>query len=262
MWSPQRFPYNCRTMHHLGSTRSRSQREYLLHTPDAFVRTPLPGLTGGTAIVHVAPEMGAAFAMSTLELEPGGRLTGVSAQRFLYVLEGHITVHDLKAGTAHEVNSGGFAYLPEAHPHHVSAPRTSRVLAVEKPFEHAQDVSAQSNSQPLFGHEDEVASSALNGDPDLQVRALLPSTNAFDFAVNTMTYAPGASLSQVEVHYMEHGLLMLEGGGIYRFGDDWHPVQAGDAVWMAPFCPQWFAAVGKQPAKYIIYKNFNRHVLA
>ena len=77
-----------------------------------------------------------------------------------------------------------------------------------------------------------------------------------------MTYAPGASLSQVEVHWMEHGLLMLQGGGIYRLGDDWHPVQAGDAIWMAPFCPQWFAAIGKRPAKYRIYKDCNRHVLA
>jgi (S)-ureidoglycine aminohydrolase len=30
---------------------------------------------------------------------------------------------------------------------------------------------------------------------------------------------------------------------------------------MAPYCPQWFGAIGKQPAKYLIYKDFNRHVL-
>ena len=34
-----------------------------------------------------------------------------------------------------------------------------------------------------------------------------------------MTYDPGAALSMVEIHVMEHGLLMLEGGGIYRLGD-------------------------------------------
>jgi (S)-ureidoglycine aminohydrolase len=77
-----------------------------------------------------------------------------------------------------------------------------------------------------------------------------------------MTYAPGAGLSQVEIHYMEHGLLMLEGGGIYRLGDHWYPTQAGDFIWMAPFCPQWFGAIGKQPAKYLIYKDFNRHTIA
>ena len=35
---------------------------------------------------------------------------------------------------------------------------------------------------------------------------------------------------------------MLEGGGIYRLGDSWYPVTAGDFIWMAPWCPQWFGA--------------------
>ena len=55
---------------------------------------------------------------------------------------------------------------------------------------------------------------------------------SFDFAVNTMVYQPGAALSMVEMHVMEHGLLMLEGGGIYRLGDSWYPVTAGDFIWM------------------------------
>jgi len=29
--------------------------------------------------------------------------------------------------------------------------------------------------------------------------------------VNTMVYQPGAALSMVEMHVMEHGLIMLEG---------------------------------------------------
>ena len=57
-----------------------------------------------------------------------------------------------------------------------------------------------------------------------EVRALLPDDPAFDFAVNTMTFQPGAALPMVEIHVMEHGLLMLEGGGIYRLGDHWYPV--------------------------------------
>jgi (S)-ureidoglycine aminohydrolase len=28
---------------------------------------------------------------------------------------------------------------------------------------------------------------------------------------------------------------------------------------MAPFCPQWFGAIGKQPAKYLIYKDWDRY---
>jgi len=91
---------------------------------------------------------------------------------------------------------------------------------------------------------------------------MLPDDPSFDFAVNTMTYQPGSSLSMVEMHVMEHGLIMLEGGGIYRLGDQWYPVTAGDFIWMGPWCPQWFGAIGKKPAKYLIYKDWNRHPLA
>jgi (S)-ureidoglycine aminohydrolase len=98
-------------------------------------------------------------------------------------------------------------------------------------------------------------------DRAVEVRALMPGGPAYDFAVNTMTYDPGASLSMVEIHVMEHGLLMLEGGGIYRLGDAWYPVHAGDFIWMRAFCPQWFGALGKRPAKYLIYKDWCRHPL-
>ena len=57
---------------------------------------------------------------------------------------------------------------------------------------------------------------------------------------------------------MEHGMLILEGAGVYKLGDDWHPVLAGDALWLAPYCPQWFVAMGKTPARYIYYKDVNR----
>jgi (S)-ureidoglycine aminohydrolase len=30
---------------------------------------------------------------------------------------------------------------------------------------------------------------------------------------------------------------------------------------MAPYCTQWFGALGKTPAKYLIYKDWNRHPL-
>jgi (S)-ureidoglycine aminohydrolase len=113
----------------------------------------------------------------------------------------------------------------------------------------------------LVGNEAAVPPVPLMGDESLRVRSLMPDGPAYDFAVNTMTYDPGAALSIVEIHVMEHGLLMLEGGGIYRLGDAWYPVEAGDFIWMAPYCPQWFGALGKRPAKYLIYKDWRRHPL-
>jgi (S)-ureidoglycine aminohydrolase len=55
---------------------------------------------------------------------------------------------------------------------------------------------------------------------------------------------------------MEHGLLMLDGGGVYRLDESWYSVSAGDVIWIGPFCPQWFGAIGRQNARYLIYKNW------
>jgi (S)-ureidoglycine aminohydrolase len=30
---------------------------------------------------------------------------------------------------------------------------------------------------------------------------------------------------------------------------------------MGPYCPQWFGALGKRAAKYLIYKDWRRHPL-
>ncbi len=253
-------------MHSLGQTRSASQPSHLLQTPDTFVRTPLPGLTGGMAIVHAAPQMGAGFAMMTVDFEPVGTLLHGPGQRLVYVLEGEFQLSEPSTLRPQALHPGSFAYLPADHAHTLRAQGSARLLVIDKAYVplDAPYIPPRSATVPrcFIGTEQDIASVALNGDPDLQVRSLLPPGLAFDFAVNTMTYAPGASLSQVEMHYMEHGLLMLQGGGIYRLGDAWYPVQAGDFIWMAPFCPQWFAAIGKQPAKYLIYKDFNRHVMA
>lgn len=244
-------------MHKLGHTRSTNQRDHLLHTPDTFVRTVLPGMERAAAIVHISPAGGAAFTQYTAELEVGGSLGPTSNQRFIYTLEGAI---DLATETTfHTLVAGSYAYIPEDAAHTVTAQQTTRLAIIEKPYE---SLASASTPEVLVGHEDKTLSVPLNDDTDLQVRSLLPSSPSFDFAVNTMTYQPGASLSMVEVHIMEHGLLMLEGGGIYRLGDRWYPVAAGDFIWMGPYCPQWFGAIGKRAAKYLIYKDWNRHPLA
>jgi (S)-ureidoglycine aminohydrolase len=240
----------------LGQTRSVRHDSYLLQTPDTFVRTQIPGNSKAAVIVHASPALGASFTQYTVEFEPGGVLGSAQGQRFVYVLEGALAVD---AGShKHGLGKGGFAYIPQGVEQRVSAVERARAAVIEQPYREAPGIKAP---ELLVGHEPEIASQALNGDADLQVRSLLPDTMAFDFAVNTMTYQPGAGLSMVEIHVMEHGLLMLEGGGIYRLDNDWHPVTAGDFIWMAPYCPQWFGAIGKAPAKYLIYKDWNRHPL-
>jgi (S)-ureidoglycine aminohydrolase len=243
-------------MHNLGQTRSANQRDHLLQTPDTFVRIPLPGLTNAVAIVHTGAAAGAAFTQYTAEFEPTGSLASNSFQRFVYVLEGELTLQ--LSDRTEQLVPNAYAYLPATLAHSFSAARTARAVVIERP---PNPASGGTEPALLLSHEDAVASVALMGDHDLQARSLLPEHPALNFAVNTMTYQPGAALSQVEIHIMEHGLLMLEGGGIYRLGDCWYPVTAGDFIWMAPSCPQWFGALGKKPAKYLIYKDWNQHPL-
>ena len=243
-------------MHNLGHTRSANRRDHIVLTPDTFVRTALPGMQAATAVVHISPAAGAAFTQYTAELEPGGTLGSTAAQRFVYVLSGGADLSN--ENSFRSLSAGGYAYVPAGLEQVVTANGPTRLAVIEKAYQPLADVGSPGL---LVGSENEVASIALMGDVDLQVRSLLPDRPEFDFAVNTMTYQPGATLSMVEIHVMEHGLLMLEGGGIYRLGDAWYPVTTGDFIWMAPYCPQWFGALGKQPAKYLIYKDWNRHPL-
>ena len=243
-------------MHNLGQTRSSRKPDHLLLTPDTFVRAPLPGMRACTAIVHVGPALGAAFTQYTAEFDRNGELGTTAAQRFMYVLDGAVQVE--VEGKVHELGPREYAFFAEDARHRVAASKPSRVAVIERPYQLIPGVSAP---KTMVSVEDAITSHALNDDPDLQVKCLLPDEPSFDFAVNTMTYQPGAALSMVEMHVMEHGLLMLEGGGIYRLGDAWYPVSAGDFIWMGPWCPQWFGAIGKVPAKYLIYKDWNRHPL-
>jgi len=224
------------------------------------------------AIVHAAPAMGAAFTQYTAEIEPDGALGPTEAQRFFFILEGKVQLE--ASGGKHVLAKGGYAYLPAGDPSSLHASSAARIAVIEKAYQplSGPQGAAQTDGKKggprgirkpdvLIGEEGSIAPQAFMGDESLLVRTLLPDDPAFDFAVNTMTYQPGAALPIVESHIMEHGLLMLEGEGIYRLGDRWYPVAAGDFIWMAPYCLQWFGALGKVPAKYLIYKPWNRHPL-
>jgi (S)-ureidoglycine aminohydrolase len=236
-------------MKELGATRSAYRTDHLLHTADTFVRAPLPGMKNATAIVHVGPAAGARFTQYTAEFDAGGELAPSGQSRFIYVMDGDLSVGDAT------VTANGYAYLPPGDTTKVHAAAPARASVIEKEY---LPVAGHLPPARFISSEAAAASSQLMGDPWLEVRTLIPADPAFDFAVNTMTYQPGAALPMVEVHVMEHGLVMLTGGGIYRLGDSWYPTTAGDFIWMAPYCPQWFGALGKIPAKYLIYKDWNR----
>ena len=170
-----------------GETRSVLRRHYLLHTPDAFVRAPIPCVTSGVAVVHASPRLGADFLQYTAELDPGGALLPTPHQRFVWVLEGELHLPPQPDSTATTLGPSEFLYLPPGSPNRLITDGSTRLIVIEKKY-HALDGLAA--SQPLTGREADIEGFPLAGDPALTVKSLLPTSLAFDFAVNTMAYAP------------------------------------------------------------------------
>ncbi|QDU28278.1 hypothetical protein ETAA8_33780 [Anatilimnocola aggregata] len=240
-----------------GATRSRIRRNYALITPDTHVPSPLLGWESATAFFHITPELGARFTQYTAVLAPGAKSAQPheSVQRLIYVLEGGVDVHCSSASNATALTSGGYAYFPAGTSHSISASAAAKLIVFEKVYRPLKGTAAP---QVVIGHAADVEAKAFLGDPDARLKTLLPIEPAFDLAVNIFTYQPGATLPFVEIHVMEHGLQMLAGAGVYRLGEDHYPVTAGDIIWMGSHCPQWFVAMGKQPASYIYYKDIHR----
>jgi (S)-ureidoglycine aminohydrolase len=250
-----------------GSTRSRMAPHYSLITPDTFVPSPLIGWTNTRGIVQISPRMGSSGGgphflqyEAWLDTTSIGHAPSSNIQRFLFVLEGSLLL--TIGGSKQPLSTGGYAYFPAGASHELTTPDTARILVIEKTYVPLLGNAAP--TVPIIAHEKEVPSATFLGDEFLQLQLLLPDLPAMDMAVNIFTYTPGGTLPQVEIHVMEHGLLMLQGTGVYRLGNDWHPVQAGDVIWMAPYCEQWFCATAgpgalRVPARYIYYKDINRH---
>ncbi len=239
-----------------GATRNVVKDRYALLTPAGHVTSYLPGWEKATCIVLISPAMGARFSqmLITLERDGHGRGNTGNTEYFAYLLagSGSITV-DAKR---HRLEAGGYAYIPPGKDIHFQGSGDgAKFLIFQK---HYQLLSGTPKPQAIFALARDVKGRPFLGNEDAQLQVLLPDDPAFDLAVNIFTYQPGATLPFVETHIMEHGLLMLQGQGIYRLDADYHPVQAGDVIWMAPYCPQWFVAMGKTPASYIYYKDVNR----
>jgi (S)-ureidoglycine aminohydrolase len=246
-----------------GTTRSRVTINYSLITPDTHIVSPLVNWHNATAIVHIAPEMGARFLQYTaiLESEAKSGSPGEGVERFIFVLDGSVKL--LVGGKASVLKQGAFAFIPAGMVHEISTEKSASTPAARLTvFEKKYQSSTAATPALCIGNEGEIPGDVYQGDPALRLKTFLPVEPAFDLAVNLFTYESGGHLPQVEIHLMEHGLLMLQGTGIYRLGDEWFPVQAGDVIWMASYCPQWFVAMGKTPARYLYYKDIHRDRLS
>jgi len=238
------------------SLRTVVKERYALLAPASFVVSNLPGWSDVPCVVPISPAMGAKFSQAQITFHAAGRGTGhTGADAMLaFVIEGNCTL--TVARRKHALAKESFAFLPPGTNFQFSQPgRDTSLLLFQKTYE---PLPGHRPPPVLVGQAGDAPGRPFLGDPAARLQTLLPETPAFDMAVNIFNYEPGAMLPFVESHIMEHGLLMLAGQGVYRLDNDWHPVQKGDVIWMAPYCPQWFVAMGKTPARYIYYKNVNR----
>lgn len=239
---------------HTALTRSRITNDHALITPESHVQLSPPGWQNATVVYFISPQMGANFTMFMGTYEAGG-----SCKRSLgdneilgYVLEGE---GDLVTTQTSPLQQGSFFFLPPNTEFTVKAKKQSRVLFFEKMYEPLAGVNPP---QAIISHESKIVREPFLGDPGALLQVLMPMGAEFDMGVNIFEFAPGGTLPNVENHYMEHGLYVLQGQGVYRLSESWYPVQKDDAIWMAPYCLQWFVASGKQSTKYIYYKDMNR----
>lgn len=177
----------------------------------------------------------------------------------LFPADGHEHVFYVESGkmtwNGKDADMGGFAFVPAGTKIILKGEKGSRVTVFRKAYE---PISRLKKPEVVAGSANDIPGEAFLGNKNARLQTLLPTDDRFDLAVNIFTYDPGATLPFVETHVMEHGLKMLSGQGVYRLEENYYPVKAGDAIWMAAYCPQWFVAMGTEKASYIYYKDVNR----
>ena len=241
-----------------GETRSSIRDRHALISPDSHERTIQVPWPDSLLIFVITPQMGAEFTQYFAEMPDGATggppLPGV--ERFVFVLCGRAT---LSIGAdAHELGEEGYALVPADVDHAITAGGETRLVVYERAY---LPLEGQNSPELVVGTVSDVPAAPMKGDDMLMLQKLIPELPEYDCEFNIMDFSPGASLPYVETHYMEHGLLMLNGGGVYRLDNSWYPVEGGDVIWMGPYCGQWFCAVGRSNARYLIYKNWNRDPL-
>ncbi|OSP56502.1 bifunctional allantoicase/(S)-ureidoglycine aminohydrolase [Pseudoruegeria sp. SK021] len=229
-----------------------------------IVTSFLPGWHDARAWILARPLSGFAetFAQYIVELKPGGGSNSpepdAGAQAVLFVLEGALTV--TLDGTAHDLAPGGYAYLPPGANWQVTNPGDDRAVFhwFRKIWEPAPGLTAP---DPIFSCDADCAPLSMPGTNGVwqTSRFVDPTDLRHDMHITIVTIAPGGEIPFAETHVMEHGLYVLQGRGNYLLNQDWVEVEAGDYMWLRAFCPQGCYAAGREPFRYLLYKDVNRH---
>src|SRR5205809_3020849 len=122
-----------------------------------------------------------------------------------------------------------------------------RAILLRKVYESAKSIKPY---KTFHGSAANVKAEPFADNPHTRLQLLIPDELPYDFAMNIFTFDPGHGLPYVETHVMEHGLLVLEGKGLYYLDGEWLEVEKDDFIWMGPYCPQSYYATGPTPTRY------------
>jgi len=239
-------------------TRGAAGALFYLVTPAARAPSRLAELGSKTMVCKfVTPRHAPArFAEYLVELEPGGGTQWPvkgDFEHFVFVLDG--SVRTLVDGLPRTMTPGTFIYLPEDQALVLDndSAELCRLLWLKRRYE----------PLPGFGRPPAVFDDSATFPEEqypcgLWRRELLPADDPRrDFTISIMRFEPHGELGVVEMHEEEHGLYMTARGGTYLLDAAQLPVEQGDFVYMAPFCPQGFL-VGSEGAEYLLYKDVMR----
>lgn len=202
------------------------------------------------------------FSQYIVEVAPGGGSerpeNDPDAECVIFVVEGAVRL--AIAGAAHDLTTGGYAYIPAGSSWALSNTSGSNATFhwVRKAYEPVDGIA---KPEAFVTHEQKVAPIAMPGTNGTwaTTRFVDPADVRHDMHVNIVTFLPGGTIPFAETHVMEHGLYVLEGKAVYRLNRDWVEVEAGDFMWLRAFCPQACYAGGPSRFRYLLYKDVNRH---
>ncbi|MBC7785378.1 MAG: hypothetical protein H7144_16215 [Burkholderiales bacterium] len=248
-----------RPLNQLVHSRTRVEQRFALLPLEGFPFSRLPTWPDAQVRVLAAPALGAGFVQYLIDLPAGKRGSFPAEDRietFYYITQGSGTMQDGQHAKV-DVRAGSFGLIPPSRGGAFVADESMQLLILRKVYEPAPAIELY---ESLNGHESDVKQEVWADNPDSLLQTLIPDTLSYDMAMNIFTFSPGHGLPIVETHVMEHGLLFLQGKGLYLLGDEWMEVEKDDYLWMGPYCPQSFYATGATPVKYIYYKNINREI--
>ncbi|UYM04194.1 bifunctional allantoicase/(S)-ureidoglycine aminohydrolase [Solicola gregarius] len=203
------------------------------------------------------------FAQYVVEVAPGGGSErpepDPAAEAVLFVVAGSVRVS--VDGTTHELEPGGYAYLPPGADWtlHNSGEGNTTFHWIRKAYARVDGIEPPS---AFVINESNVVPDEMPGTQGRwsTQRFVDPVDMRHDMHVNIVNFEPGGVIPFPETHVMEHGLYVLEGKAVYLLNKDWVEVQAGDFMWLRAFCPQACYAGGPGRFRYLLYKDVNRHV--